>query len=242
MRQQKIIGKLLLALTLTLTLPAVAPLYAGGLPDDPILFAVFADQFEWRDAGDDDLLVWDAQGWIGKDLNKFWWKTNGEMEGGDIDGAELQFLYSRAFARFWDFQVGLRTDIEPDPGRDWAVIGIQGLAPYFFELDAALFVGESGRVAARLEAEYDFLFTQKLILTPELEINAYNKDDPALRIGSGLSDLELGLRLRYEFRREFAPYVGVNWEKKFGSTADYARDDGLSSSDFQLVIGIRAWF
>ena len=182
-RQKQIIGKLLLALTL----PAVAPLYGGEMEDDPTLFAIFADQFEWRDAEDDGLLVWDAQGWIGKDLNKFWWKTDGEMDGGDIENAELQFLYSRSITTFWEVQAGWRTDIEPDPGRDWAVIGIQGLAPYFFEVDAALFIDSSGRVAARLEAEYEILVTQKLILAPEVEINASSEDDPALRIGSGLS-------------------------------------------------------
>ena len=238
MRRQKIIGKLLLALTL----PAVAPLYGGEMEDDPTLYALFVDQFEWRDAEDDELMVWDVQGWIGKDLNKLWWKTDGEMEGGEIEDAELQFLYSRAFATYWEVQAGWRTNIEPDPGRDWAVIGVQGLAPYFYKIDAAMFIGSSGRTAARLEAEYSFLFTQKLILTPEIEINAYGEDDPALRIGSGLSDSELGLRLRYEIRREFAPYIGINWEKKFGSTANYARDDGLETSDLQLVVGLRAWF
>jgi len=239
MRQQKIIGKLLLALTLTL--PVAAPLYAAG-GDDPTLFAVFADQLEWRDAEGDDLLVWDAQGWIGKDLIKFWWKADGEIEDGNVGDAELQFLYSRSIATYWEAQVGLRTDIEPAQGHDWAVIGIQGLAPYFFEVDTQLFIGSSGRTAARLGAEYSFLFTQKLILTPEIEINAYGENDPAVRIGSGLSDIELGLRLRYEIRREFAPYIGVNWEKKYGTTADYAREDGLDTSDTQLVIGIRAWF
>ena len=176
------------------------------------------------------------------DLTKFWWKTDGEMEGGGVDDAELQFLYSRAIATYWEVQTGWRTDIEPDPGRDWAVIGVQGLAPYFFELDAALFIGSSGRTAARLEAEYSFRFTQKLILTPEVEINAHSDNDPALRTGSGLSDVELGLRLRYEIRREFAPYIGIYWEKKYGTTADYAREDGLATSDTQLVVGIRAWF
>lgn len=238
MRRQAAIGRLLLLGALL----ANTPLYAEEMEDDPTLYSFVADEFEWRDADNDDPLSWDAYGWIGKDLNKFWWKSRGEEEGGEVDDAELQFLYSRAFARFWDFQVGWRTDIKPNPGRDWAVIGLEGLAPYFFDINAALFVGESGRVAARLEAEYEYLFTQRLILTPELEINANNKDDPALRIGSGLSDLELGLRLRYEIRREFAPYIGINWEKKFGSTADYARDDGLSPSDFQLLIGIRVWY
>ncbi len=238
MRRHSIFGTLLAALTLTV----VAPLYAGEMESDPTLFAVFADQLEWRNAGNDDLLAWDAQGWIGKDLNKFWWKTDGEMKGGDVDDAELQFLYSHSIAPYWEAQVGVRTDIKPDPGRDWAVIGIQGLAPYFFELDTSLFIGSSGRTAARVDAEYSFLFTQKLILTPEIEINAYGENDPAMRIGSGLSNIELGLRLRYEIRREFAPYIGVNWGKKFGTTADFAREDGLDTSDTQLVVGIRAWF
>lgn len=227
---------------LLLTLLKISPMYAGEMEDDPTLYAYFVDQFEWRDAEVDELMVWDVQGWIGKDLNKFWWKTDGEVEGGDVKGAELQVLYSHAIAPFWDIQVGLRSDIKPDSGRDWAVIGIQGLAPYFFEVDAALFIGSSGRVAARLEADYEVLLTQKLILSPEVEINIFGEDDPALRIGSGLSDVELGLRLRYEIHREFAPYIGINWEKKFGTSADYARDDGIETSDWQLVVGIRAWF
>jgi len=238
MRWQDMIGKLLLVLSLLVA----TPLYAGEMESDPTLFAVFADQLEWRNAGNEDLLAWDAQGWIGKDLNKFWWKTDGEIASGDVDNAELQFLYSRSIATYWEVQAGVRTDIKPDPGRDWAVLGVQGLAPYFFELDTALFVSSSGRTAARLNAEYSFLFTQKVILTPEIEINVFGENDSALRIGSGLSDIEVGLRLRYEIRREFAPYIGINWEKKFGTTADYAREDGLDISDTQLVVGIRAWF
>lgn len=238
MRRQTAMGKFLLVLLILIA----TPLFAGDMEDDPTLFAVFIDEFEWRDADEGGLLVWDAQGWIGKDLNKFWWKSDGGLDGGDVDDAEMQFLYSRAIATFWDVQIGLRTDIEPDHGHDWAVIGVQGLTPYFFELEAALFIGKSGQVEARLEAEYEFLFTQKLILSPELEINAYKKDDPDLRIGSSLSDVELSLRLRYEVRREFAPYIGVNWEKKFGKTADYARTDGFGTSETQLVVGIRAWF
>ena len=238
MRRQTVTGILLLVLALL----CISPIYAGEMEDDPTLYAFFIDQFEWRNAEDNELMAWDVQGWMGKDLNKFWWKTDGEIESGDAQDAELQFLYSHAIAPFWDVQIGWRADIEPDPGRNWAVIGVQGLAPYFFEVDAALFIGSSGRVAARLEAEYEFRLSQKLILTPEVEINAYGDDDPALRIGSGLSDTELGLRLRYEFRRELAPYIGINWEKKFGTSADYARDDGLETSDLQLLIGIRAWF
>jgi len=139
-------------------------------------------------------------------------------------------------------QFGLRQDFQPSPSRSWVVFGFQGLAPYFFEVDTALFIGESGRTALRLEAEYELLFTQRLILTPEVEINFYGQNDRDLGLGSGLSDLEAGLRLRYEVRREFAPYIGVNWNKSFGNTADFARDEGEDTDDFQWVIGLRAWF
>ncbi len=121
-------------------------------------------------------------------------------------------------------------------------IGFKGLAPYFFDIDAAAFIGESGRVALRFEAEYELLITQRLILTPDIEINLYGQNDPEVGIGSGLSDIEAGLRLRYEIRRQFAPYIGVNWTRLFGNTADFARIAGEKSSETQLVIGLRAWF
>jgi copper resistance protein B len=154
----------------------------------------------------------------------------------------LQALYSRAIAPYWDLQLGLRHDFQPSPSRSWGVIGIQGIAPYFFEVDTALFIGESGQTALRVEAEYELLFTQKLILTPEVELNFYGQDDKDLNIGSGLSDLEAGLRLRYEIRREFAPYIGVNWNKSFGNTADFASAEGEDTDDVQWVVGLRAWF
>ncbi len=214
----------------------------ADMEDDPLLLMVMLDQIETRDVGGDNTLSWDGQGWLGKDLHKIWFKTGGERTGGSTDEAELQFLYSKAIARYWDFQLGVRHDFKPSPSRSWAVIGVQGLAPYFFETDAALFVGDSGRTALRLESEYELLFTQRLILTPEIEVNFYGQDDVDIGIGSGLSDLEIGLRLRYEIRREFAPYIGVNWSRLFGNTADFARIAGEKSSETQLVIGLRAWF
>ncbi len=138
--------------------------------------------------------------------------------------------------------MGLRKDFQPTPSRSWAVLGVQGLAPYLFEVDTAVFLGESGRTALRLEAEYEILFTQRLILSPEIEVNFYGQNDEATGTGSGLSDVEFGLRLRYEIRREFAPYIGVNWFKKFGNTADFSRLEGAEVSDTQIVLGVRAWF
>ncbi len=214
----------------------------AGAEDDPLLFMAILDQMEMRDAGDDNTFSWDAQGWFGQDLRKLWFKTEGERTGGNTNEAEFQFLYSKAIARYWELQLGVRHDFEPSPSRSWAVIGVQGLAPYFFETDIALFVGDSGRTAFRFESEYELLLTQRLILTPEIEVNFYGQNDAEVGVGSGLSDLELGLRLRYEIRREFAPYIGVNWSKLFGKTKDIARIAGDSTSEAQLVIGFRAWF
>jgi len=210
--------------------------------DDPLLTMFKLDQFELRDADGGTPFVWEGYGWVGRDLNKLWIKTEGERVHGETEEAELQLLYGRAVHTYWDLQVGWRHDIRPEPTRDWLAIGAMGLAPYWFEVDAALFLGNDGRTSARLKAEYELLFTQRLVLTPEIEVNLYGEDDPQLGIGSGLSDMELGLRLRYEIRREFAPYIGVNWIQKFGGTADFARDEGASTSDLQWVAGVRAWF
>ncbi len=214
----------------------------AGTRDDPVLTSVLVDQLEIRDDEDDNPLVLEGQGWIGRDLQKLWIKTDIERVDGKTEEVELQVLYSQAVATYWDFQLGLRKDFKPTPDRSWAVIGFQGLAPYFFEVDTALFIGESGRTALRLEAEYELLFTQRLILTPDIEINFYGHNDEDIGVGSGLSDVQAGLRLRYEIRREFAPYIGVNWSKKFGNTADFSRLEGADVSETQLVLGIRFWF
>jgi len=210
--------------------------------DDPLLGKLMINQFEMRDTDGANPIVFEGQGWLGKDLHKFWIKADVEHVDSKTEEAEFQFLYSRALAPYWDFQIGLRHDSRPQPTRNWLAIGFEGLSPYYFEIDAAAFIGEDGRTALRLEAEYEILFTQKLILAPEIKVNFYGKDDPALGIGSGLSDIETGLRLRYEIRREFAPYIGINWVKKFGDTADFVRDEGEKTSDTQIVAGIRAWF
>ncbi len=210
--------------------------------DDPLLLKLMIDKLEWRAADGPNPWVWDADAWVGKDLNKLWFKTEGEYADGTTEAAFGEALYSRAISPYWDLQAGWRHDFRPQPSRDWFAIGFQGLAPYWFEVDATLYAGGNGTVFGRLDAEYELMITQRLVLSPELETNFYGNDDPARGIGSGFSDLELGLRLRYEIRREFAPYIGVNWEKKFGGTADYAREEGESTSDLQVVVGLRAWF
>lgn len=232
--------KYILLFILILLSPGLS--FAGGMNDDPMLTMLVIDQLEIRDTDGDNPLVWDAEGWVGKDLDKFWIKTEGEYVDDRVEEMELQLLYSRAIAPFWDLQLGWRRDIRPDPDRDWVAFGVKGLAPYFFDIDAALFLGSAGRTAARLQAEYEVMLTQRLILTPELELNLYGKNDADTGIGSGFSNIEAGLRLRYEIRREFAPYVGVNWTRLYGNTADYARAEGEDIDDLHLVLGVRVWF
>jgi copper resistance protein B len=214
---------------------------AGG-PDDPILAKVMIDQFEYRATEGPDPLILEADAWIGKDLHKAWFKVDAERVNNELEELEVQALYSRAVAPFWDLQVGIRHDARPRPTRTWAALGFKGLAPYWFEVDAAAFVNKEGQVNLRASAEYEWMFTQQIALAPELEFNAYSKDDPDHEIGAGLSDMQAGIRLRYEIKREFAPYIGVNWNRKLGETADIARSSGEDIDDVQFVVGIHAWF
>ena len=187
---------------------------------------------------------WNAQGWTGGDINRFWWKTEGEGAfDGKLHDAEVQALYSRAVAPFWDVQAGVRQDFRPD-GDDTThlTVGVQGVAPYWFEMSAAAFLSTEGDLTARAEAEYDQRITQKWILQPAIEVAFSASDIPELEIGSGLTSVTAGLRLRYEIRKEFAPYVGVRWSRSFGDTADYARARGDDVDATRLVVGIKAWF
>jgi copper resistance protein B len=215
---------------------------AGGMNDDPLLTKVMVNQLEFQDADGSSPLIWDAEAWVGKDLHKLWLKSDGEYTNGAVKETELQALYSRAIAPFWDAQLGWRRDIRPRPSRDWLTIGVKGLAPYYFDVDAAVFIGDNGRAAARLQVEYDIMFSQRLILVPEIEVNIYTKNDPETSTGSGLANIETGLRLRYEIRREFAPYIGLNWNRLYGQSADYAREDGEGVDNVRLLVGIRTWF
>ena len=179
---------------------------------------------------------------IGRDYNKLVIKAEGEVAGGKLTEARTEALWSHAFATFWDAHLGLRQDSGIGPGRTWLAFGVQGLAPYWFEIDATAYVGRNGRTALRLGAEYELLITQKLIVQPRIEANFYGKSDPAREIGKGLSNLTTGVRLRYEFSRQFAPYVGVEWANRFGATADMARAAGEPTRSTRFVAGVRFWF
>lgn len=183
---------------------------------------------------------WDGEGWFGGDINRLTVKSEGEGRFGEgVEGAEVQALYSRAIDPYWNLQVGVRHDFKPAPNRTYATLGFEGLAPYQFEIEGAVFLSPQGDVLGRLEGYYDQRITQRLILQPRVEVNLSAQDMPAQRIGSGLTDVELGLRARYEITRRLAPYVGVNWEAKSGRTADYARIDGEKPSSLSFVAGIR---
>ena len=184
----------------------------------------------------------DAEGWVGGDYHKLWFKSEGDMARGHTEEAEIQALYARAIAPFWNLQMGVRHDIQPSPSRTFAVLGIEGLAPLWFEVDAASFVSTDGDVSFRLEAEYDLLLTQRLILQPRIETNLAIQDAHKWGIGEGMNDIDLGLRLRYEIRREFAPYIGVSWQRKIGETATLARDEGENLDAVSFVTGLRLWF
>lgn len=186
---------------------------------------------------------WDGQAWLGGDINRFVVKSQGDgsrREG--LDSAEVQLLYSRAVAPYTDVQAGIRYDFKPDPSRAYLTLGVQQLFPYWFEFEGALFVSNKGELLARLEGSYDLLLTQQLVLQPRAELNFAAQNSQDIGVGAGLSNAELGLRLRYEFRREFAPYIGVSYDQKLGNTAAYARSSGKDSGSTRFVVGLRSWF
>lgn len=201
-------------------------------------YALLVDRLEIPigDAGSD--YAWEAQAWYGGDINKAWIKSEGEGRfGSQAEAAELQALWSRAFTPWFDLQAGVRYDWGPEPGRAYLVLGLQGLMPYLFEVDAAAFLSEEGDFSARFEAEYDLRVTQRLVLQPRAELEIAAQDVPELGIGSGISDVELGVRLRYVATPELAPYAGVQWQRKLGPTADFARLAGDDADEFFVLAG-----
>ncbi|WP_454734100.1 MULTISPECIES: copper resistance protein B [Cupriavidus] len=218
------------------------PMPGDTMADDDIYYQVLFDRLEYVKAPGGSGLSWDVLAWVGKDLNRLWFKSEGSRLYGKTEEARAEALWGHAFATFWDWQLGVRQDFGNGPPRTWAAFGVQGLAPYWFDVEATAYVGSSGRAGARVRTTYDIRFTQRLLLTPEFEANAYSKADEARGIGNGISDLKIGLRLRYEIRRQFAPYIGVVWGKKLGNTADLARAAGERTTDKQIVAGVRIWF
>lgn len=208
---------------------------------------VLFEVLEYVPGAADDPVRYDLEGWWGGAYNRLWFKADGEQATVKSEGGtELQLLYGRLIAPFWDAQIGLRMDVEygdhSPQTRAFLALGVQGLAPYWFELEPSLFISQDGDVSASLSAAYDLLFTQRLVLEPRLDVGAAVQAVPEHGVGEGINDFGLGLRARYEVRREFAPYLGVSWSRRLGATADLARDVGTSVSETSIVAGVRAWW
>jgi copper resistance protein B len=212
------------------------------MPESAINHFVLFDQLEWQAGDTGNGLNWENKGWIGGDLNRFWFRTEGDGEGGRLGTAFAHALYGRAIARWWDVVAGVRQDIRPGPVQTWAAVGIQGIAPDWFEVEATAYIGASGRTHVRFETEYELLLTNRLVLQPRVEFDIYGKSDPEHRVGAGLSTADAGIRVRYEFRRELAPYVGVVWNRNFFGTADLTDAAGEKSKGARVTAGLRFWF
>jgi copper resistance protein B len=218
------------------------PGMGDSMHDDARFGKVIIDQLEFVHGADANGAAIDAQAAYGGDVDKLWLKLDGERTGGRLRDTRTEALWDHAASAFWDTQLGVRHDFGAGPARSWAAFGVQGLAPYWFDIEATAYLGQSGRSAVRVEAECDLLLTQRLIVTPDLEVNAYGKNDAARRIGSGVSNVELAVRLRYEITRQFAPYVGIDWNRRVGNTAQLVRAAGEPAFDRQIVAGVRIWF
>jgi copper resistance protein B len=186
--------------------------------------------------------AWDAQGWVGGDFDKLWLKSEGATLGGKTGDSKVEALWAHAILPFWDTQLGVRHDFSGGPSREWAAFGVQGIAPYWFDVELTGYIGEEARTAIRLKTEYDLHLTQRLVLKPEIELNAYGKPDRARELGAGLADGQFELRLRYEITRRFAPYVGYVYDRKFAGSAALARRAGDPVIDHRAVAGIEALF
>ncbi len=212
------------------------------LADEHSFASLMLNRLERVDTRDATFTAWDARARIGRDYDALVIKSEGEYGNGELEHARTEVLWQHALTNFWNTQLGWRHDSGATPDQDWLAVGIEGLAPYWFEVDATAYLGKGGQSALRLEGEYELLITQRLILQPRAELTAYGQRDDAQDVASGLADITAGIRLRYEFSRQFAPYAGVEWQRLLGGTADIARDAGENPRQTRWVVGVRMWF
>ncbi|WP_159017255.1 copper resistance protein B [Cognatiluteimonas profundi] len=218
------------------------PAHDHPVHDDSIQSFTLFDRLEAWNADKGVGLQWDGRAWIGTDMNRVWLRSEGARIAGRTESADLEILFGHSVAPWWDVVAGVRHDFKPGASQDFAAIGIQGMAPYKFEVDATAYMGQGGQTAARVDVEYETLLTNRLVLQPRIEVNLFGQDDPRRGNGSGLSTAEVGLRLRYEFTRRLAPYIGLTRERAFGPTAGFRRASGEDSNDTRFVAGLRLWF
>jgi copper resistance protein B len=236
MRTKAFLTALLISL-----LPASTYAAEEAHADHPTVFHAFRLEADIGDSREGTIAAWDFDGWVGSDYNKLWLKSEGEHVEGDTHKAEFWGMYSRNISEFWDAQVGLRHDIEPRH-TSYLVAGFNGLAPYFFETEAHLFVSDDGDVSARIRQENDLLITQRLVVQPYAEVNLFAQDVPELDTGAGLATGEIGIQTRYEITRKFAPYIDLRYERKFGETSSIARNEGERRADIIASVGVRLMF
>lgn len=212
--------------------------------DNQVLAHVIFEQLEDRTINSSQMLRWDAQGWIGTDMNRLWLKSEGFTDGQQMSDGDQEALYDRPIPhmRYFDAQAGLRADLDSGPRRAWAAVGVEGLAPWFFEFAPTLYIRDGGHIAGRVQSAWDLNITQRLVLEPQAELNFYSKDDRSRKIGSGLADLDGGIRLRYEIRRKFAPYIGFAYSGGYNGTATYERQAGEATHNSSFVYGLRLWY
>lgn len=220
-------------------LPAM-PMHDMG--DDALHDYVLLDRLEaWHgDAANGQ--AWKADAWFGTDTNRLWLRSEGERGDARLQSADAEALFGHSVSAWWDVVAGVREDFKPGAAQTFAAFGVQGLAPQEFEVQLTAYLGEGGQGALRFEIERDLLLTNRLILQPSLQADAWGKDDAARAIGAGLGSAEFGMRLRYEFARRFAPYFGVEWQRAFGATAGLRRVAGESAHETRVVAGVRTWF
>jgi copper resistance protein B len=221
---------------------AFGPIPRPHFADERNFASLLFDRLERVHTTNGNAAAYDLQAWFGPDYDRVVLKAEGDVDGGTLQDARSELLWGHAVTAFWDMQLGVRYDSGAGPDRSWLALGLQGLAPYWFEVDASAYIGDAGRSALRLNADYELLFTQKLILQPRFEASFSGKEDVARGEGAGLSALTAGLRLRYEIRREFAPYAGIVWTGQYGGSANYARAAGEPVTETRYVAGLRFWF
>lgn len=229
--------------------PPATPLpRATGWPpavhDNTIFTHVLLDQFEARTGGSSSLFRWDGEGWMGTDMNRLWIKSEGFAGNGTVSDGDHEVLYDRPVPRmrYFDGQAGVRADVDSGPKRMWFAVGLEGLAPYSFDFEPTFYISDGGHMAGRLNGSWDLYLTQRWVVQPQAELNFYSKDDPARKIGSGFSDIDGGMRLRYQVSRKFAPYIGWAYDGTFGNSARYARASGEATKSSTFVFGLRLWF
>jgi copper resistance protein B len=210
--------------------------------DRALNYYVLFDQLEWQSNAGGTGVNLDTRGWMGGDRERFWFRAEGDGDDGGVGSAQTHLFYGRRIARWWDVVAGIEQEFDPGPARTWAAFGIQGLAPYRFEIELTGYLGAKGRTHLRTEIEYGLLLTNRLVLQPQLEMELFGKSDPERGIGAGLSNTDVGFRLRYELKREIAPYIGVVWSNKWGETADFSEAAGEDPGGARFVTGVRIWF